>query len=91
MNKFTYNNSKYKKEIPEEMSEFLIDFLGEKAKYMSYDDTFKSLGLDSLDVIDIVIHAEKEYEIKIEDWEAEKCGTIGDIVELIKSKTNGEF
>ena len=91
MDKFTYNNSQYKKEIPEKMSEFLIDFLGEKAKYMSYDDTFKSLGLDSLDVIDIVIHAEKEYEIKIEDWEAEKCDTIGQLVELIENKTNGEF
>ena len=30
----------------------------------------------------------KEYGIRIDDWEAEKCNTIGDMVELIKSKTN---
>lgn len=56
---------------------------------MSYDDNFKDLGFDSLDIIEIVMNAEKEYGIKIEDWEAEKCNTIGDMVELINSKING--
>ena len=37
------------------------------------------------------MNAEKEYGIKIEDWEAEKCNTIGDMVELINSKINGQF
>lgn len=89
MNKFTYDNSQYPKEIPEKISEFLIDHLGDKIKYVSYDDTFKDLGMDSLDVIEIVMNAEEEYGIKIEDWEAEKCSTIGDMVELINIKING--
>ena len=91
MDKFTYDNSQYPKEIPENISEFLIDYLGDNFKYISYDDNFKDFGFDSLDIIELVMNAEKEYGIKIEDWEAEKCNTIGDMVELIKSKTNGEF
>jgi acyl carrier protein len=89
MDKFTYNNSQYPKEIPEKISEFLVDYMGDNFKYMSYDDNFKDLGFDSLDIIEIVMNAEKEYGIKIEDWEAEKCNTIGDMVELINSKING--
>ena len=89
MDKFTYDNSQYPKEIPEKISEFLADYMGDNFKYMSYDDNFKDLGFDSLDIIEIVINAEKEYGIKIEDWEAEKCNTIGDMVELINSKING--
>ena len=89
MDKFTYDNSQYPKEIPEKISEFLADYMGDNFKYMSYDDTFKGLGFDSLDIIEIVMNAEKEYGIKIEDWEAEKCNTIGDMVELINSKING--
>jgi acyl carrier protein len=89
MDKFTYDNSQYPKEIPEKISEFLVDYIGDNFKYMSYDDNFKDLGFDSLDIIEIVMNAEKEYGIKIEDWEAEKCNTIGDMVELINSKVNG--
>jgi acyl carrier protein len=85
MDKFTYDNSQYPKEIPEKISEFLADYMGDNFKYMSYDDNFKDLGFDSLDIIEIVMNAEKEYGIKIEDWEAEKCNTIGDMVELINS------
>ena len=91
MDKFTYDNSQYPKEIPEKISEFLADYMGDNFKYMSYDDNFKDLGFDSLDIIEIVMNAEKEYGIKIEDWEAEKCSTIGDMVELINSKINGQF
>ncbi len=91
MDKFTYDNSQYPKEIPEKISEFLADYMGDNFKYMSYDDNFKDLGFDSLDIIEIVMNAEKEYGIKIEDWEAEKCNTIGDMVELINSKINGQF
>ena len=89
MDKFTYDNSQYPKEIPEKISEFLVDYMGDNFKYMSYDDNFKDLGFDSLDIIEIVMNAEKEYGIRIEDWEAEKCNTIGDMVELINSKING--
>ena len=55
MDKFTYDNSQYPKEIPEKISEFLADYMGDNFKYMSYDDTFKSFGIDSLDVIEIFL------------------------------------
>ncbi len=58
MDKFTYDNSQYPKEIPENISEFLIDYLGDNFKYMSYDDNFKDFGFDALDIIEIVINAE---------------------------------
>lgn len=44
------------------------------------------LGLDSLDVVEVVMAAEEEFEIEITDEEAEKLTTFGDAVKLVDSK-----
>lgn len=47
---------------------------------------FDDLGLDSLDFIEIIINIENEYDVEIGDEEANELKTIGDIIELLKSK-----
>lgn len=42
------------------------------------------LGADSLDVFQIIMAIEEEYEIEIPQEEAEKLKTVGDAVEAIK-------
>jgi acyl carrier protein len=42
------------------------------------------LGADSLDVVDLVIGFEDEFEIQIPDEDAEKIRTVGDAVNYIK-------
>ena len=44
------------------------------------------LGADSLDVVDLVIGFEDEFEIQIPDEDAEKIQTVGQAVSYIDSK-----
>jgi acyl carrier protein len=41
------------------------------------------LGADSLDLVELVLHLEEEYGIPIDEDQAEKLQTIGDIVDFI--------
>ncbi len=47
------------------------------------------LGADSLDVVDLVIGFEDEFDIQIPDEDAEKITTIKGAVEYIESKLSG--
>lgn len=45
------------------------------------------LGADSLDVVDMVMSLEEEFDIEIPDEEIENMKTVGDIVKFIESKS----
>jgi acyl carrier protein len=45
------------------------------------------LGADSLDVVELVMGLEEEFEIEIPDEEAEKIATVGGAVEYIEKQT----
>ena len=44
------------------------------------------LGADSLDVVDLVMSFEEEFDIEIPDDQVEKTKTVGDIVKFIEEK-----
>ena len=44
------------------------------------------LGADSLDVVDLVMSFEEEFDIEIPDEQVEKIKTVGDIVKFIEEK-----
>ena len=44
------------------------------------------LGADSLDVVDLVMSCEEEFDIEIPDDQVEKIKTVGDIVKFIEEK-----
>ena len=46
------------------------------------------LGADSLDVFQIIMGIEEEFDIEIENEEAEKIVTVSDAVEQIKNALN---
>ena len=48
--------------------------------------TFKDLGADSLDVVQILVALEDKYEIEIDDEELKEIGNMGDFVAYIKRK-----
>lgn len=50
--------------------------------------SFTGLGADSLDVVELVMALEEEFDISIPDEEAEKLKTVGDAVKYIDSKTS---
>lgn len=45
------------------------------------------LGADSLDIVELVMALEDEFDLEIPDEEAEKISTVADVVEYIKEHT----
>ena len=44
------------------------------------------LGADSLDVVELIMALEEEFDMEIPDADAEKIATVNDVVEYIKDK-----
>ena len=53
---------------------------------LTVDTSFKNLGLDSLDLVDLVFELEEEIGIQFEDDELLQLETIQDLLKLIDSK-----
>ena len=45
------------------------------------------LGLDSLQAVTVVMALEQEFEVEVDDEEIDGLQTVGDILELLASKT----
>ncbi len=64
----------------------LADQLGiDESDISPEKDIIHDLGADSLDTIELVMAFEEEYDIEIEDEEAEKCKTVADIVAYLET------
>lgn len=46
-----------------------------------------NLGADSLDIVELIMALEEEYDIEIPDEDVEKIATVGDVVEYIKARS----
>lgn len=68
------------KKIIEEQLGVDGDRIKEEASFI--DD----LGADSLDIVELVMAMEEEYDIEIPDEAAEKLKTVGDVVSYLKDK-----
>ena len=69
----------------EEMRKMIAQQLNCEESEITADTSFKDdLGADSLDIFQIIMAIEEEFEIEIPTEEAEKITTVGDAVEQIK-------
>ena len=70
----------------EKMQQIIADVLSVDLDEITPETTFKEdLGADSLDVFQIIMAVEEEFNIQIPTEEAEKIVTVGDAVEAIRS------
>ena len=70
----------------EKMQQIIADVLSVDLDEITPETTFKDdLGADSLDVFQIIMAVEEEFNIQIPTEEAEKIVTVGDAVEAIRS------
>ena len=51
----------------EMIKEIVADYVEMRAEDIKLDDTLQSLGLDSLDVMDLVVELENAFDIQLED------------------------
>lgn len=73
----------------EKMKKIIAEVLNVDEEEISMETTFvDDLGADSLDVFQIIMGLEEEFDIEIPNEEAEKIVTVGDAVEQIKSALN---
>lgn len=50
------------------------------------ESTLDALGADSLDVVELVMSIEEEFEIEIADEDAESLEKVGDIIKYVEEK-----
>lgn len=70
----------------EKLKKIIAEVLNVDEEEITMETTFvDDLGADSLDVFQIIMGLEEEFDIEIPNEEAEKIVTVGDAVEQIKS------
>ena len=73
----------------EKLAKIIAEVLNVDANEITLDTTLvDELGADSLDVFQIIMGIEEEFDIEIPNEEAEKIVSVGDAVEAIKSALN---
>lgn len=69
----------------EKLRDIIVEVLNVDENEVTMESTFiDDLGADSLDVFQIIMGIEEEFDIEISNEEAEKIVTVGDAVEQIK-------
>ena len=68
----------------EKVKKIIVEQLGVDENAITMDSSFiDKLGADSLDVVDMIMAFEEEFELEIPDDEAEQITTVGDAVNYI--------
>lgn len=71
----------------EKMKEMIADQLSIEAEGITAESKFKEdLGADSLDLFELVMALEEEYDVEIPSEELEQLTTVGSVMEYIQSK-----
>jgi acyl carrier protein len=73
--------------VLDRVKEVIVEQLGiDDLDTISMDTTFiDDLGADSLDIVELIMALEEEFDMEIPEAEAEKIITVSDVVEYIKN------
>ncbi|OZB06498.1 acyl carrier protein [Pseudidiomarina marina] len=75
--------------IEERVKKIIVEQLGVKEEEVKPEASFENdLGADSLDIVELVMALEEEFETEIPDEEAEKIRTVEAAIEYVKSHSN---
>lgn len=73
-------------EVFEKVKGIIVEQLGVAEASVTMEASFiDDLGADSLDIVELIMALEEEFDLQIPDSEAEKISTVGDVVEYIKN------
>ncbi len=72
-------------EIFEKVKEIIVEQLGVAEANVTMEASFiDDLGADSLDIVELIMALEEEFDLEIPDTDAEKIVTVSDVVDYIK-------
>lgn len=73
-------------EMTETLKSIVADYLGIDKENVRPDETFKEMGFDSLDLMDMLMQVEEKFDVKLQP--TEETNTIEKLAELIKETKN---
>lgn len=72
-------------EVFDKVKEIIVEQLGVASDSVTLEASFiDDLGADSLDIVELIMALEEEFDMEIPDSDAEKVVTVGDVVDYIK-------
>ena len=72
-------------QVFDKVKEVIVEQLGVAEDSVTEEASFiDDLGADSLDIVELIMALEEEFDIEIPDSDAEKVVTVGDVVDYIK-------
>ncbi|MGM9572368.1 MAG: acyl carrier protein [bacterium] len=72
--------------MTEKVKEIVVEQLGCDPAEVTLEASFiDSLGADSLDIVELIMALEEEFDLEIPDEDAEKIKTVGQVVDYIKN------
>ena len=73
--------------VAERVKQIIVNKLGVEESQITNEASFTNdLGADSLDTVELIMEFEREFNISIDDSEAEKIQTVGDAVNYLETK-----
>jgi len=73
-------------EVFEKIKDLICEQLEVDEDKIKMKTTFEDIDADSLDVVELVMALEEEFNLEIADEEVEKIKTVGDIVNYIEKQ-----
>ena len=74
-------------EVQSKLKEIVMDRLKAEEDQIKPEASFvEDLGADSLDIVELIMGIEEEFDIEIPDEDAEKLTTVGEAMEYVKTK-----
>lgn len=72
-------------EIFDKIKDIIVEQLGVAEGTVTMEASFiDDLGADSLDIVELIMALEEEFDLEIPDADAEKIVTVSDVVDYIK-------
>lgn len=76
--------------LEDRVAEIIVDQLGcTKQEVVPEASFIDDLGADSLDIVELVMAMEEEFDLEIPDDAAEQIQTIGDAINYLRQKAGG--
>ena len=72
--------------LSDTIKDMLSEHLNVEASDLAETTSFDDLNADSLDVVEMIMALEEEFNITIPDEDAERIRTVGDVIEYVKDR-----
>jgi acyl carrier protein len=74
-------------EIAERIKSIIVEQLGVSLEEVTPEASFiEDLGADSLDIVELIMALEEEYDMEIPDEDAEKIQAVQDVISYVQGK-----